>query len=65
MESVSLIMWISGHLIAGAAIWGAIRADIKHMLHTQKTHQEDIKDSRNRIDRLFELYYQQQRSTHN
>lgn len=57
MENVNIWLWVGGQLIAGAAIWGAIRADIKNIHNTQAIHQQDIKDSRTRIDRLFEMHY--------
>lgn len=58
MDDVSMLMWLGGQIIVGAAIWGGIRADLKNIHHTQGIHQQDIKESRTRIDRLFELYYQ-------
>ena len=51
---MSVWMWLAGQLIAGAAIWGGIRADIKSM-HIRLEHAEkSALDAHNRIDRMLE-----------
>lgn len=54
MGEINIWMWIAGQLIAGAAIWGGIRADIRGM-HIRLEHAEkSAVEAHNRIDRLLE-----------
>lgn len=54
MDAINIWMWIAGQIIAGAAIWGGIRADIKAM-HIRIEHTEkSVDEAHIRIDRLLE-----------
>lgn len=49
-----MLLFFLGQVITGAAIWGAIRADIRNM----RANIKDVKDSTNqahqRLDRMLE-----------
>lgn len=54
MSDINIWQWVAGQLIAAAAIWGGIRADIKAM-HARLEHAEkSVSEAHNRIDRLLE-----------
>jgi hypothetical protein len=51
---INIWMWVAGQVIAGAAIWGGIRADIKGM-HIRIEHAEkSAVEAHSRIDRILE-----------
>ena len=53
-SDINIWMWVAGQLIAGAAIWGGIRADIRGM-HIRLEHAEkSAEEAHNRIDRMLE-----------
>jgi len=55
MELNNLLLFILGQLIAGAAIWGAIRADLRN-IHFRIDRMERVQDTdRSRLDRHLEV----------
>lgn len=54
MQDATILMWLAGQIIVGAAIWGGIRADIRSM-HARLEHAEkSMTEAHTRIDRLLE-----------
>jgi hypothetical protein len=51
---IDVWMWIGGQLIAGAAIWGGIRADIRAMHTRIEDAKKTATEAHNRIDRILE-----------
>lgn len=51
----SIIIFVIAQLITGAAIWGAIRADIRNMHERLDRIGQSTKDAHQRIDRHIEL----------
>ena len=47
-------MWLVGQLIAGAAIYGGIRADIKGIHQRIEMSEKSLVDAHARIDRMLE-----------
>jgi len=47
-------LWIAGQFIAGAAIYGGIRADIKAMHTRIEDAKKAADEAHNRIDRMLE-----------
>jgi hypothetical protein len=47
-------MWIAGQLVAGAAIWGGIRADIRSMHARIEDAKRAVDEAHSRIDRILE-----------
>ena len=60
LENVStdVLLFIMGQLIVGAAIWGGIRMDIKHMHRRIDKNENEIDKAHTRIDQLFQVYWQ-------
>ena len=57
----NILLFIFGQIITGAAIWGAIRADIRNM-HARIDRIEKIGDeAHQRIDRHLEQQIQERR----
>ena len=50
----NVLLFALGQLITGAAVWGAIRADIKNMHERIDRVQADAKEAHKRIDRHIE-----------
>jgi hypothetical protein len=46
-------MWIATQLIGAAAIWGAIRADIKAMHARIERNEKSLDDAHSRIDKIL------------
>ncbi len=47
---IDLAMWIGGHLVVAAAIWGGIRADIKSMHTRIEGVEKSASDAHRRLD---------------
>lgn len=54
MSDPNILMWIAGQLIAGAAIYGGIRADIRAMHARIEDAKRSADEAHSRIDRLLE-----------
>lgn len=50
----SIITWLIGHLIVGAAIYGGIRADIRGLHQRQEHTEKSVTEAHVRIDRVLE-----------
>ena len=54
MDANTVLMWLVGQIIAGAAIWGGIRVDIRN-IHARMNDIKNIADeAHKRIDRMLE-----------
>lgn len=53
--NADFLMWVVGNMVMGAAIYGGIRADIKHVLARQESNEAAIQDVHKRVDRLLEI----------
>ena len=51
--SSDILMWLAGHLIVGAAIWGGIKADIKHMHERINENKARTEEAHRRIDQML------------
>lgn len=60
MEGISndLLMFILGQVVVGAGLYGAIRADLKNLHENQVTSQKSLEKAHERIDQLFQAYWQ-------
>ena len=58
-----VVLFIVGQLIVAAAIWGGIRAELRHMHTNHREQKESLKDAHTRIDQLFQVYWQQNHPT--
>lgn len=50
----SILTWLVGHLIVGAAIYGGIRADIRSIHQRQEHTEKSVAEAHVRIDRVLE-----------
>ena len=51
---INIWMWVASQLIAGAAIWGGIRVDIRAMHSRIERAEKSAEDAHSRIDRILE-----------
>ena len=54
MPIEQVLMWIGGQIIAGAAIWGGIRADLRNMHERITQANENATSAHKRIDAHLE-----------
>ena len=43
---ITIVLFLFGQLVTGAAIWGAIRSDIRNMMIRMGDFKDDIKEAR-------------------
>ncbi len=54
MADTSILLWLAGQIIVGAAIWGGIRADISGMHKRLEAAEKSNTEAHGRIDRILE-----------
>lgn len=54
LNITNILLFVAGQLVTGAAIWGAIRADIRNMITRIERVEKAADDAHHRIDRILE-----------
>jgi hypothetical protein len=54
IDNATIIIWIIGQIVAGASIYGGIRADISGMHKRLEAAEKSNTEAHGRIDRLLE-----------
>lgn len=56
MDAQTILLWVCGQLVVGAAIWGGIRSDIRGIHRRQELNETSTSDAHNKINRHVEWH---------